>query len=177
MTPFQTDRLSDGCRRCLHFVRNTKEAPSRLSIKSTTSSHEDTWASAEHVGMVIVSTDVSYSRSDPSELDWNRCVVFLINHGKLFIVALAFAFIEGLLNSPQTNVAVAVATSLLGSTVPMLEEAGFQKLVFEDFYEVLLSLIQQIVIPEPGGTTLTSDTLLEAFQSPEGENFSITSRI
>lgn len=59
----------------------------------------------------------------------------------------------------------------------MLEEAGFQRLVFEDFYEVLLSLIQQIIIPEPGGTTLTSETLLEAFQSPEGENFFITWRV
>lgn len=54
----------------------------------------------------------------------------------------------------------------------MLEEAGFQKLVFEDFYDVLLSLIQQIVTPEPGGTTLTPETLLEAFQSPEGERLS-----
>ena len=55
----------------------------------------------------------------------------------------------------------------------MLETAGFQKLVFEDFYEVLMSLIQQIVIPEPEGTTLTSETLLEAFQSPEGEVYLI----
>lgn len=67
---------------------------------------------------------------------------------------------------------VAVATSLLESTIPMLEEAGFQRLVFEDFYEVLLSLIQQIIVPEPGGTILTSSTLLEAFQSPEGEIYS-----
>ena len=65
--------------------------------------------------------------------------------------------------------AVVLATSLLESTFPTLEKAGFQKLVFEDFYEVLLSLIQQIIIPEPGGTTLTSETLLEAFQSAEGE--------
>jgi ubiquitin thioesterase protein OTUB1 len=69
--------------------------------------------------------------------------------------------------------AVPLATSLLESTVPMLEKAGFQKLVFEDFYEVFLSLIQQILVPEPGGTILTSDTLLEAFQSPEGGIYSI----
>jgi hypothetical protein len=125
------------------------------------------------VGTVIVFTDVS-CRPDPSGLDCHRCVIFFINHGTVFIAALAFAFIEGLLNSPQTNVAVALATSLLEFTIPMLEGAGFQRLVFEDFYEVLLSLIQQIIIPEPGGTTLTSGTLLEAFQSPEGENFSIT---
>lgn len=70
--------------------------------------------------------------------------------------------------------AVTLAASLLETTVPMLEEAGFQKLVFEDFYEVLLSLIQQIITPEPGGTTLTSETLLEAFQSPEGKLDSVT---
>jgi ubiquitin thioesterase protein OTUB1 len=81
------------------------------------------------------------------------------------------------LNSPQTAEAVAMAESLLESTVPMLLEAGFQKLVFEDFYEVLVSLIEQIVIPEPGGTTLTSKTLLEAFQSPEGETYSTAARV
>ncbi|KAF9649555.1 cysteine proteinase [Thelephora ganbajun] len=90
--------------------------------------------------------------------------------GDCFYRSLAFGFIENLLNSPQTDVAVAIATSLLESTVPMLEEAGFQELVFEDFYEVLLSLIQQIDTPEPGGTTLTSEILLEAFQSPEVSN-------
>lgn len=73
--------------------------------------------------------------------------------------------------------AVALATSLLEFTVPMLEEAGFQRLVFEDFYEVFLSLIQQIVTPEPGGTTLTSETLLEAFQSPEGRICCIIPRV
>jgi ubiquitin thioesterase protein OTUB1 len=73
--------------------------------------------------------------------------------------------------------AVAVAISLLGSTVPMLEKAGFQSLVFEDFYDVLLSLIQQIIIPEPEGTVLTSGTLLEAFQSPEGKIYPMIKRI
>lgn len=75
------------------------------------------------------------------------------------------------------NVAVALAVSMLESTVPMLEKAGFQRLVFEDFYEVLLSLIQQIIVPEPGGTILTSETLLEAFQSAEGKAYSITPRV
>jgi len=74
-------------------------------------------------------------------------------------------------------VAVAIATSVLESTVPMLVKAGFQKLVFEDFYEVLLSLIQQIIIPEPEGTTLTSETLLEAFQSPEGKFVFVIKRV
>ena len=112
-------------------------------------------------------------RPRPSSLRY----VFSLITKRFLIVALAFGFIEHLLNSPQPNVAVVLATSLLESTVPMLEEAGFQRLVFEDFYEVLLSLIQQITVPEPGGTTLTSKTLLEAFQSPEGKPYSIISRI
>lgn len=99
---------------------------------------------------------------------------FSLITGRFLIVALAFGFIEYLLNSPETNVAVAIASSLLESTIPTLEKAGFQKLVFEDFYEVLLSLIQQIALPEPGGTTLTSETLLEAFQSPEGRVYFVT---
>lgn len=66
---------------------------------------------------------------------------------------------------------------MLESTVPMLEEVGFQRLVFEDFYEVLVSLIQQITVPEPGGTTLTSETLLEAFQSPEGKIYFVIKRV
>jgi ubiquitin thioesterase protein OTUB1 len=97
--------------------------------------------------------------------------------GRFRIVALAFGFIENLLNSPQVDVAVVLATSLLESTVPVLEDVGFQRLVFEDFYEVFLSLIQQIIVPEPGGTTLTSETLLEAFQSPEGKVHSITPHV
>ena len=97
--------------------------------------------------------------------------------GRFLIAALAFEFIEHILNSPQPNVAVSIATSLLESTVPTLVKAGFQSLVFEDFYEVLLSLIQQIIIPEPGGTILTSETLLEAFQSAEGEIYFVLKRV
>jgi ubiquitin thioesterase protein OTUB1 len=97
--------------------------------------------------------------------------------GRFLIAALAFGFIEHPLNSPRPDMAVAAATSLLESTVPMLEKVGFQKMVFEDFYEVLLSLIQQIIIPEPGGTILTSETLLEAFQSPEGKIHLVIKRV
>lgn len=117
--------------------------------------------------MVIVSTDVSNDRADGSAVVIALYISLIT--GRFLIAALAFGYIEHVLNSPQPDVAVTVATSVLGSTVPMLEKAGFQRLVFEDFYDVLLSLIQQVIIPEPGGTILTSDTLLEAFQSPEGK--------
>lgn len=50
----------------------------------------------------------------------------------------------------------------------MLEAAGFQKMVFEDFYDVLVSLMENIVKPDERGQRLNAETLLEAFQSPEG---------
>ena len=52
-----------------------------------------------------------------------------------------------------------------------LETAGFEKLVYEDFYDVLTSVIRQIVVPEPNGTILTRRVLLEAFQDLEGTSY------
>jgi ubiquitin thioesterase protein OTUB1 len=65
--------------------------------------------------------------------------------------------------------AVATSISTLESTLPMLELAGFQKMVFEDFYEVLVSIVQQIVKPDHEGKRMTPEMLLEAFQLPEGK--------
>ena len=48
----------------------------------------------------------------------------------------------------------------------MLEQAGFQKLVFEDFYDVLASLLQNIAQGTNDEKSLESKILL-AFQSPE----------
>ena len=63
---------------------------------------------------------------------------------------------------------MAKALSLLDLSLPILKAAGFQEMVFEDFYDVLISLIRQIVVPEPDGSTLTLPILLEAFQDAEG---------
>lgn len=82
--------------------------------------------------------------------------------------ALGFAWIERLLNSWNQTVDVAKAVSLLDQSLLILKAAGFQELVYEDFYDVLTSIIRQIVVPEPGGSTLTSPILLEAFQDAEG---------
>jgi hypothetical protein len=64
--------------------------------------------------------------------------------------------------------AVATSISTLESTLPMLEQAGFQKMVFEDFYDVLVSIVQQVVTPDHEGKKMTPEMLLEAFQSIEG---------
>jgi len=74
------------------------------------------------------------------------------------------------METSDSGLAVASAMSMLESTLPMLEKAGFQKLVFEDFYEVFASLVENIVRPDHNGRTLKSnpEMLLEAFQLPEG---------
>ncbi|THH03339.1 hypothetical protein EW145_g6338 [Phellinidium pouzarii] len=62
---------------------------------------------------------------------------------------------------------VAKALSVLDSALLILKAAGFQELAFEDFYDVITSLIRHIVVPEPDGETLTPQILLEAFQDLE----------
>jgi len=57
----------------------------------------------------------------------------------------------------------------------MLELAGFQAMVFEDFYDVLVSLVQQVVQPDHEGKRLTPGLLLKAFQHLEGKYFMICS--
>lgn len=64
------------------------------------------------------------------------------------------------------------AISTLDSTLPMLDAAGFQKMVYEDFYDVFVGLIRSIGEPDVNGKTLTPEALLEAFQNPEGALFS-----
>lgn len=83
--------------------------------------------------------------------------------------AVAFAYVERMLHALNPADAVEKGLAALKSTLPMLENVGFQKLVFEDFYDVLESLLLSIVKPQTTGRTLNAVGLLEAFQSPEGE--------
>ncbi|CAE6440400.1 unnamed protein product [Rhizoctonia solani] len=86
--------------------------------------------------------------------------------GDCFYRSLAFAYVEKILTASEPGLAVATSLSHLESTLPLLERAGFQKIVFEDFYEAFAELIQQVV-PAPGKLPLTNETLLEQFQNPE----------
>lgn len=63
---------------------------------------------------------------------------------------------------------MARALSILETTPPMLEQVGFQLLVYEDFYDTLFSIIRNIVSPDSEGNLLTSNRLLQQFQIPEG---------
>ena len=82
--------------------------------------------------------------------------------------ALAFAYIERIFLAPDPMLAAVSAISILEASQPLLEAAGFQKLVYEDFYDTLVSLINSIVTPDSNGKVLTQTTLLEAFNTPEG---------
>lgn len=75
---------------------------------------------------------------------------------------------ERLLRARDAEMAVVTALSMLDTTLPMLESAGFQKLVYEDFYEALVELIRGVITPSANGKTMTERMLLDAFQSAEG---------
>ncbi|QRV99521.1 peptidase C65 otubain protein [Ceratobasidium sp. AG-Ba] len=64
--------------------------------------------------------------------------------GDCFYRSLAFAYVEKIMTAPEPGLAVATSLSHLESTLPLLEQAGFQKIVFEDFYESFAELIQHI---------------------------------
>ena len=85
-----------------------------------------------------------------------------------FWKAFGYAWLERMIKSKNQTIEVAKALSLLESSLLVLKGAGFQELVYQDFYDVLASLIRQILIAEPGGSVLTTPVLLEAFQDPEG---------
>jgi len=80
-----------------------------------------------------------------------------------YCAAVAFAFVESLLHSRDRDVTVKRALDTLNQSFQMLESVGFEKLVFEDFYEVLEGLVVSITNPA-AGKSLDGDSLLAAFQ-------------
>ncbi|KAK0236806.1 cysteine proteinase [Armillaria nabsnona] len=97
------------------------------------------------------------------------CIFFVVLTMFSF-TAVAFAYVERMLHALNPADAVEKGIAALKSTLPMLETVGFQKLVFEDFYDVLESLLLSIVKPQTTGKTLNAVGLLEAFQTPEVSN-------
>ncbi|KAF5375566.1 hypothetical protein D9615_009177 [Tricholomella constricta] len=90
--------------------------------------------------------------------------------GDCFYRSTAFAFVERLIHDPNPDSSVPDALGILQSTLPMLEAVGFQSLVYEDFYEALVSLIRNIIEPDEAGMKLTPVRLLQEFQTPEISN-------
>ncbi|KAJ3937698.1 MAG: peptidase C65 Otubain-domain-containing protein [Lentinula lateritia] len=90
--------------------------------------------------------------------------------GDCFYRSVAFAYVQNLLHAPDPTIAVATALSTLEATTKLLESVGFEKMVFEDFYEVLEELVKSVVTPNASGSILTDEGLLETFQDPEKSN-------
>jgi len=115
------------------------------------------------------------SRAFVEQIDWLRSRGYIgirraKGDGDCFYRSLGFAYVERILHASDKEIAVASALSTLESSISLLEYAGFEKLVYEDFYDVFASLVNQVVVPEQNGTVLTTNTLIEAFQSPEVSN-------
>ncbi|KAI0370907.1 cysteine proteinase [Pilatotrama ljubarskyi] len=90
--------------------------------------------------------------------------------GDCFYRSLAFAYIERILHATEPALAVSSAVSVLETTPPFLEQVGFQSMVFEDFYDAFVGLINRVVYPREDGSLLTIASLLEAFNVPEVSN-------
>ncbi|KAI0668900.1 peptidase C65 Otubain-domain-containing protein [Trametes maxima] len=90
--------------------------------------------------------------------------------GDCFYRSLAFAYIEHILNATEPALAVTTALSILETTQGLLEHVGFQRLVFEDFYEDFISIVSSVVNLREDGRLLTVASLLEAFNVPEVSN-------
>ncbi|KAI9356087.1 peptidase C65 Otubain-domain-containing protein [Pilaira anomala] len=80
--------------------------------------------------------------------------------GNCFFRALAFAWFESALTDDSLY---AARLAKLKQTCELLESCGFDKLAYEDFYEVTLQQFEQASASDP-------DLLLVGFQSPESSN-------
>ncbi|KAF9516663.1 hypothetical protein BS47DRAFT_1390504 [Hydnum rufescens UP504] len=82
--------------------------------------------------------------------------------GDCFYRSMAFAYVERILNAPDLPLAVATSLSTIEGRLADLR-------AYEDFYEALRDLVLNIVEPDVQGKVLTSATLLQRFQDPEGK--------
>ncbi|KAL0952742.1 hypothetical protein HGRIS_006973 [Hohenbuehelia grisea] len=115
------------------------------------------------------------SQSFVQQIDWlmekgYKAVRRTKGDGDCFYRSVAFAYVDRIIHSADVPLAAASAASTIQSTLSMLDMAGFQKLVFEDFYDVLVSLIESTVQPDAEGRTVDDNVLLEQFQMPEVSN-------
>jgi len=88
----------------------------------------------------------------------------------VFYRSLAYSYVERIMFSDDVGLAVAHAQSVLERTLTLLQQAGFDKIAYEDFYETFIDVIDMIVKPDPQGNKLNSQSLLNFFQTPELSN-------
>jgi len=90
--------------------------------------------------------------------------------GDCFYRSLAFTYLEQILLSSNREFAAARTVSIVDSSRHLLEKAGVERLVFEDFLDEFNSLVENIVRPNSEGLLLTQERLLKAFQTAEVSN-------
>lgn len=83
--------------------------------------------------------------------------------------AIGFAFLVQLLGSSDQEMAVMTTLSTLAATRQLLEETGVQELVYADFYDQTVQLVQKIIVPDEKKAVLTLDSLLEFFRDAQGK--------
>ncbi|RXW18483.1 hypothetical protein EST38_g7372 [Candolleomyces aberdarensis] len=96
--------------------------------------------------------------------------------GDCFYRSVAFAYIERLLSTPQSerDSTVTTSLSLLSATKENIIKAGTQAIVVDDAFEEFENLVKNIIIPDSEQRTLTSKRLLEIFQAkPSGNNYAV----
>ena len=64
---------------------------------------------------------------------------------------------------------VMTTLSTLAATRQLLEETGVQELVYVDFYDQIVQLVQNIIVPDEKKTVLMLDGLLNFFRDTQGE--------
>lgn len=92
-------------------------------------------------------------------------------------LAIGFAYIEQIVNSSDPTLAAATALSNLEKTRDLLDLAGFQKVVYEDFFDAFASMINEVATSASPEGIMTHPILLSAFQNPEGMSLSATPTI
>ncbi|EIW76685.1 cysteine proteinase [Coniophora puteana RWD-64-598 SS2] len=92
--------------------------------------------------------------------------------GDCFYRSLAYAFVLNMLDAPQAEREIVVATALsqLQSCKPMLSQAGFEPIAYDMFYEAFEAVIQSVVSATEEYGLLTSDSLLRIFQDANNSN-------
>ena len=83
--------------------------------------------------------------------------------------AIGFAFLVQLLGSYDQEMTVMTTLSTLAATRQLLEETGVQELVYVDFYDQIVQLVQNIIVPDEKKTVLMLDGLLNFFRDTQGE--------
>jgi len=90
--------------------------------------------------------------------------------GDCFYRSVGFAYIEQIINSSDSTAAATNAMETLKQSQALLDQAGFQKVVYEDFYDAFASMIGEVATATSPDGIMNHTILLSAFQNPEVSN-------